>query len=563
MSGPAARRARFWRRWSSKARSVSRASITFAFGPAILHNATSVAVQVESKVGDDVRRGVIARRRFGTRWTTARGAFVGMFLLLLAATRLSHLVGEIDEPHGWRQADTAYYAYAFHEDGIDLLRPSVCWMGAHRTFIFEFPLHEAFVAVAYNLFGYDLLWARLVTLAFFLGATLYFFLIVGELQGETTALVSTLIYASFPLAQFYSRAVHVDFAAVFFAHASTYHLLASTRGKSVRLVPWILGVAAGVVAFLIKAPYHFYFLFVLLAVPSTLARVRRDVWYASAFAVCVVVFLVWRRHVGAVNEAIPDWSFIQGYDRHDTSGAWYFGNLSMRIDPVVWFGLARRLVKEVVGYIGLPAAVWGTFLICRRALHSGALHERVIVAWGLGVAAYWLIFTNLNHIHNYYQIPFLAIFAILIAVGSKDAVERISRRSTAAAALAAGVWGVLLLASYCWRAEREYYHGDFARGEAARLIREHTPEHSLVVAAVEMPPVDWHDPRLLGRADRAGWSVSQSDLTPTNVPKFKRIGANYLAVLATTVPDLTSLATQEVISYPVENGRWWLTLARL
>lgn len=46
------------------------------------------------------------------------------FAALLLGPRLGHLRGPIDDPHSWRQCDTANYAWAFYKDGSDLFRPS-------------------------------------------------------------------------------------------------------------------------------------------------------------------------------------------------------------------------------------------------------------------------------------------------------------------------------------------------------------------------------------------------------------------------------------------------------
>src|SRR5947207_6093573 len=63
-------------------------------------------------------------------------------LLAGAALRVPHLTGPIDEPHAWRQAETAQYARSFFRDGIDLLHPTVCWLGGHHTLALEFPRSE-------------------------------------------------------------------------------------------------------------------------------------------------------------------------------------------------------------------------------------------------------------------------------------------------------------------------------------------------------------------------------------------------------------------------------------
>jgi hypothetical protein len=153
-------------------------------------------------------------------------------LALLLATRAGHLTGPVDEPHSWRQCDTAYYALDFHREGIDLFHPAVCWMGGHRTLALEFPLPEALMALAFDLFGFHLAVARLVTLLFFCGSAVYLFLLVRRLFGERAAWPALAVYLVLPLGQFYSRALHVDFSAVFFAHAMAWHLLRGYERRS-------------------------------------------------------------------------------------------------------------------------------------------------------------------------------------------------------------------------------------------------------------------------------------------------------------------------------------------
>jgi len=72
---------------------------------------------------------------------------------LLFALRFLHFGPELDAPHDWRQSDTAWYILDFFRNGIDLLHPAVCWMGASDTVVLEFPLPEAMVAMVWQLFG--------------------------------------------------------------------------------------------------------------------------------------------------------------------------------------------------------------------------------------------------------------------------------------------------------------------------------------------------------------------------------------------------------------------------
>lgn len=98
-----------------------------------------------------------------------------ILIVILIASRAAHIRGLIDEPHSWRQSDTADYALDFCNNGIDLLRPSVNWMGNYKTVILEFPFPEALLAIAFILFGYHEALARLITLSFFAGSAAYLF----------------------------------------------------------------------------------------------------------------------------------------------------------------------------------------------------------------------------------------------------------------------------------------------------------------------------------------------------------------------------------------------------
>src|SRR5437867_5024804 len=114
------------------------------------------------------------------RTTPAPGAWLrraawAVSAAMLLSLRLGHLSGPLDDPHSWRQCDTAHYSLDFFRRGIDLLHPAVCWLGSHRTLILEFPLPEAISALLYHALGPDPRWDRVVSLAFFVIATVYLF----------------------------------------------------------------------------------------------------------------------------------------------------------------------------------------------------------------------------------------------------------------------------------------------------------------------------------------------------------------------------------------------------
>ena len=466
-------------------------------------------------------------RAAGGAWLLAAAALV--------ALRIPHLLGPLDDPHSWRQCDTAYYSLEFFRRGIDLLHPSVCWLGAHRTLIFEFALPEALSALLYRAFGPDPLWDRLVNLGFFLLAAFYLFAFARLVASRRVARLCSLAYLAFPLGQFYSRTAHVDFAATAFAHALLFHAALAFRRRSAAHAAAASG--AGALAALIKAPYLIPVLGPLavaaLAVPG-LATVGLG---SLALGVPAIAFLIWRRHVDAVNGAAPDWQFLPGYYKELNPWWWYVGSMAQRLEPGSWWKLARRLVLEVATPLGSVLALAGLAWRQPRQDSSGAPDPSrpgalaCALAWMAATAAYLLVFFPLNLIHNYYQIPFLGPAALLVGLGADLAWERLP----AAGRLRAGAlaFAAFLVAAVWMVRPLGYYRVDWLRIEAGRQIAERVPHEDLVVACDFAS--GYSDPRLLARADRLGWSVAIPDLTPARVQRLEALGARWVAVV--TDPD--------------------------
>lgn len=455
-------------------------------------------------------------------------------LLAAAALRMPHLGGPLDEPHAWRQADTAQFARAFYEEGFDLLRPSVCWLGPHKTLALEFPLPEAVTALLYRVAGGEHLpIARAVTLAFFLGAAAYLFLIVRVLFDHRVAGAAAAVFCLLPVGFYYSRAIHVDPAALMFAHATVYHALRALDGGSAR---HFAGAAVwAVLAALVKVPYVFYFALPLAVYAAQRFDARRFAWLALAGVPAVLAVLAWRHHALAVNATVPDWSFIprfqEDFAKH-VGGAsrWFFGEPGMRGDVEAWGVLAHRYRASIAGPVGTLLSVLGIAVLPLAARRWGWRPVTFVLAWAAGVLLYVVVFMGLNVIHDYYQLPMLAAIAVLSAI----TLEVL--RAESARVIRGWAWAILaatlvVTGAHAMRAaERRYYVVDAPRIEAAAIVREQTPADALVIAAVSgSDRAD--DPRVLYRAHRYGWSVAAGDLTPEVIAAMRPLGATHLVVV--------------------------------
>ena len=439
-------------------------------------------------------------------------------LVLALLLRLPHLRGPLDDPHSWRQCDTSEITRGFVRGGIDVLHPQVNWLGAHRTLIFEFPLPEAIAAGLGGAHATDPFWDRLVALGFTVLAAFYLFLATREIAGPDVARIATVLFAFIPLLQFYSRAAHVDPCALAGAHGLLYHAIRATRGGGAGHV--LAGALLGVMAAIVKGPYLAP---VLLPLALFLARADARGRWAGALPVLLsaVAFVLWRRHVNAVNAMAPDWNWLPGYYKEVDPWWWYVGSWAERLDPAAWRKLAQRLVFEVATPLGALAALVG---LARQPHASRAPDARLaMLLWLAGTAAYLAVFFPLNVRHNYYQLPFVAPVAVAIASGvvALAGARDPRRRWVAMAAL----FGVIALACVT-PARRGYYRVDEVRVRAGEVLQRLTPPGALLVAVDRGS--EYTDPRLLYRADRHGWAVRAEDMTEPLLERLVAEGATHV-----------------------------------
>ena len=456
-----------------------------------------------------------AKRLFGI-------AFNWWFVAALAAAaalRFIKLSPQIDAPHEWRQCDTASYTRNFFRDGIDLFAPSVNWLGAHKTLILEFPLPEAVVALVYRLLWPSLIFDRLVYLAFFAGGVIYLYYIVRAFHERFVAQMCVVVYCFLPLSIYFSRAIHIDFTAIFFAHAFLYHAIAGYRQRSA--VHLLVALAVGIIAFLVKAPYIFYLVLPLAVVVLSRFNWRWAIAVGAVVAVCVGVFGLFRAYADAVNAQIPDLSFLPYWYPFINRGWWYYGTLAQRLNLSTWLDFLYALpVRNLMGEPGLWLAVIGLGISIFGRRQTAAT-KLFFLAWTAGVAVYVLIFFNLNLIMNYYQIPMLAIWAYYIAITIDFA-----RTQSRLGALA--LCGALII-SFIPIARSQYFWAKTDMYAASDVIAANTPKDALVIAVD--PSVSTYDyPCSLYAADRFGWSVNPSWLNWEIVSQLKAQGATHLAI---------------------------------
>lgn len=447
--------------------------------------------------------------------------------------RFLHFGSAIDEPHSWRQADTAHYIWDYYQNDIDLLEPSVCWMGGNDKVALEFPLPEAIAAIIQKIAGPDLRWSRLFFFLIYLAGAYYFYQILKLIGPELLAKLSLIIYLSLPLSIFYSRAIHVDFSAVLCAHAMLFHVLLAIRKESIP--QFLIGILFASIGFLIKIPYLFYLAIPILAFTIQERKIGFLLRNAVLLLIPIGLFLIWQKHVKVLNGAMPDWSFIPSYHKMDDMNGWYFGHWENRFEWPLWKLLFDRLKFDVAAVTGLPILLLGVLIGWKRFANN------FMRFWLLGTIIYLLIFFTLNIIHNYYQIPFLAPVSYFIALPIFVIAEKLrkvgNQFAIGIAVLATAVisiQSIRLTEGYqLSNAEKEHFGNFYKVNElifdAGEMIQMHTPKDALVITT--FGGLDCRCPNLLFSARRKGWSIPKQDISVDIVKNLQLAGATHFALL--------------------------------
>lgn len=440
------------------------------------------------------------------------------FLILLVlgvVLRFFHLGESIESPHMWRQSDTANYIWDFYQNGIDLLHPSVCWMGEYKTVILEFPLIEGIVATAYHVFGPYHAIAKIIFLLFFLASCYYFYKLIRLFISAEVARVATILYLFSPLSIFFSRAIHIDFAEMFFVFGMSYHFIVGIQNRDLR--SGLFGSLFAILAFMTKAPYAIVFFFPILYIILKERQFLFVLKTAYIYVLPVLIFILWQQHVFEVNSNAPDWDFIPGYRKFVHNSGWYYGAWSQREDWNNWSLLGNRILFEVTGIIGLILVGLGMIFGKVKAFFWW---------WLFGVIVYVLIFFNLNRIHNYYQIPFAPILSVFSALGIaflstlfKDKMKSILIISLV----------VLIGLENGYYAFSNYFVQQPVFEELGQIIQEETNENDIVITNIN--ELDSKFPNVHYAARRNGWQIPNYGLESQLIYKLMLEGADYFVTI--------------------------------
>lgn len=204
----------------------------------------------------------------------------------------------------WRQSDTESIARNFIEGKFNIFYPQFYYDGPKPNYVqLEFQITTFLIALLYKAFGYHYYLARLVPITFFLGSSIYVYLIGKRYYGRDAGWFAAISYAIMPMNIFYTRAIMPESAALFFFIGGFYYFILWYDNE--KLWPLLLSALFTCLAISQKTPTAFMGLAMLLMVLKKYKLKFYTKWELWAFAILSllpnVIYIIWSKSISEFN----------------------------------------------------------------------------------------------------------------------------------------------------------------------------------------------------------------------------------------------------------------------
>lgn len=449
--------------------------------------------------------------------------FVLITILLIAlAVRLYKINRPIADWHSWRQADTAAVARNFINEGFNPFIPRYDDMSSQangldnpgRYRFVEFPIYNTLIVFVWSFTGIDVTYARLVTVLITLGSIVFLYLLVRYFSGIPVALLSAFFFAVIPYNAFYSSTI-LPGPLMVFGLLGLYFSFTKWLTNDRR---WFWGLVSILFANLAILSWPVALFFMLPIVYLAFERYdfslfkKINLWIFATFS--LLPFIAWRFWMTQFPEGIPNWQFLLNEGNIRFKGAFFR-----------WL-IAERMGKLILTVGGFPLFMLGI-------LKKSAKPEKLFYySWLLSVAIYFTIFASGNIRHDYYQVPFVPIAAIFMAIGVKTLFTLPAAYFNKIISQIAAVVLIILMLAFGFFEIRGYYWINRPQiVTAGQAVDRLLPKGATIVAPYN------GDAAFLYQANRHGYPIVDRPLET-----FIEQGTKYLVSVDVADPGIQNLA---------------------
>jgi 4-amino-4-deoxy-L-arabinose transferase-like glycosyltransferase len=453
-----------------------------------------------------------------------------LIVLLAIAFRLYRIDVPFVDAHSWRQVTNADITRHFAEGSMNPLVPRVSWGGLNGVVGMEFPLLHYLTAVVWLVTGEHEIVARLVAVAFSVGAVIAIYFLGVRLLGRPAGRAAAFLLAVSPSAVYFGRSFLSDTPMLVLSIAA---VLAWDRYFDRPTVGRVaLAALMTALAGLVKLPA-----ILVLGGIGGLALSRlgwaafRDtrLWAGIMAAIAMIAAWYW----------YADWIFLQSgltqavfrpsgtYPASDV-GDVYFQSIShwataeRLLNPAFWWDMTKRFWELHLTPLGFLGAIAGIVAMRRspRWLPIGL--------WTLAGFTLVVVAAEGQWAHEFHQLPVLPPLALLFGAAAAPLFDAAVLRRHAPRRLASIGMGFALsliaVAAFRWSSViPDLYRPD--------VPTEHFIGHGSIVQAVTPPDalmitVDYesggaNSPMLLYYARRQGWSFDKVSISPRVVERLR------------------------------------------
>lgn len=421
-------------------------------------------------------------------------ALLILLLILGFLVRFYKIDSPIADWHSWRQSDTAAVTRNFIKEGFNPFYPKGDDMSGiaehpypnvgHLRFV-EFPVYNIAVYPFYLLFGVNEISSRLVSVLFSLGSIIFLYFITRKYLGEVSGFLSAFIFAILPYNIFFSRTTLPEPTLVFFSLGMMY-FVDRFIGEG-KFFWW--GFIFTATAFLVKPSAVFF------ALPLVYSVFKKEgrFWplpskYLKFAAVALLPFLLWRLWILQTPEGIP-------------ASNWLLNGDGIRFRPAFWWWIvSERIGHEILGVTG--AILFFLGLLIRPKNGNYFFH-----IWALSFFLYFIIFATGNVRHDYYQVIFVPIASIFVALGLINLIKGISGFIPRFWTLPLALLFLILMVYFSWTQIKELYKiNNPPIIEAGKKADQILPKEAVVVAPYN------GDSAFLYQINRIGFPVASYPL---------------------------------------------------
>ena len=425
-----------------------------------------------------------------------------IFLIVGILLRSVALNQPLIDAHLFRQCQTADAVQSLIDAPGWELSARASWLGdTGGRLVQELPLYNFLVVLLHRVTGHLDASGKIVTILLWAASFICLQSLWLRLLTARQTLWANFLFVLSPLSIFFGQAFMPEMLIRLCEFAFLAALLAYCEKE--RLSLFIICTVAGAIGMLVKTPEfsHLYIAAGLILFQKEGWRVLRRPRYWVALIATAACVKGWASFIDATNaQSFPEWTA-------SASSQGMFGSLRDRFSLHPYLKYAGYLAIFACTPAGLLLALLGGWSVTRRARE-----HRILVAWGISVAAFYAVWgPRTAGEHSYYHLPALGVACALFGIGAERLCEFASGWRGLPAARTACVAIALAVLAASAGATLYLFQQDRTIFSAAIWVKENVPKGELVLFKMNhRQEIDYaHVPTFSYYAKRNAWVFSR------------------------------------------------------